>query len=381
MGNKKRRTGVRGINIINGRYIIDKIYKSERIYCRLDSIDEMTLDKAQSRLTQEMYKIDHMITTERLPDKSSLKVSNVLDYLWKKRLKHKPYAKDIKHILSSVDQRLGKKLLMKLKKSDIEAYIRDRSNDRKRNRCKGTISPRTVQKELQHLSMAINLLVDDGYLDRNSIQKFINVPQPRPQKVVLDDGKEYGDQWLKLEQAIAPSIHPILVTLYETGMRPKEVFNIRWHWLEKKGDDAWLIRVPAVDMVDGEIVFREKTQHEHLIPVSKPLLKILSGISRNGKNDLIFPAPRKNGARNDIESAFTNALIRSGLNGKGITPYTLRRTRLTIWDGIDPIAGMSAGGHVSKDIHYRHYVNLPISRLFKLVNISYNGMPGNGVSL
>ncbi len=362
-----------GIYIRRGKYILDKVYKGQRIHRTIGSVDDISIEDADTELTAEKYRIDNPSSEipETRIESNSLTVEDALDYLWEQRLKHKDYAKDIRHILTSVNRRLGSKLVKQVKRSDIENYIRLRLKDKKRNRVPGTVSPRTVQKELQHLNMALNLLVDDGNLDKNHIKSFTKVKQNRSKPKIIDEGSPNGSQWQLLHKHIAPNMRPILLTLYETGMRPKEVFNMRWSWLEQKSDDQWIIRVPAVDVVNGETVFEEKTNNEREIPVSPPLLRCLQDLGIKSEQLLIFPAPRKKGPRTDIESAFTNALKRAELTGQGISPYVLRRTRLTIWDQIDPAAGMYAAGHVSKDVHYRHYVNFPLKRLFKLVGIDY----------
>lgn len=371
---KTQKKLLNGLRIVSGKYLIDKVYKGQRIYKRLGFVDEMTILDAMAILEDELHKIDLGKTCDEVTEERSLTITvrEALNYLWEKRLKFKSYANDIKPNLSALSSRIGNRTVASLVRSDFEQYIRERSLDKKRNGSKGCISPRTVQKELQNLSMAINLLVSDGILEINKIRDFIKVPQIRPSKTVLDDGFENGPQWQALYEAMSDSIKPILLCLYETGMRPKECFNMRKHWLIQKNEECWVIKVPAIDTVDGEIVFKEKTKNEHLIPVSPTLLSILKKQGIDNSTDLFFPAPRKKGPRSDIDTAFSNAVKKAGLVGKGITPYTLRRTRLTIFDAVDSAAGMHAGGHVAKDIHYRHYVNISLERLFRLVGLEYS---------
>lgn len=358
-----------GVKIRNGKYVIDKQYKGTPIYQTLKPVSEMTLEDAYRVLYKLIDEVDEG-TYEQKKLSRSLTVDDALNYLWEKRLKHKSYSNDLTHILSRVSEKLGPKLITKLVKSDFEEYKRLRLSEPKRNRCKGTVGPRSVQKELQHLSMAINLLVDDGKLLRNPIKKWIKVNLPSPKKTVLDGGIENGEQWNQLYQCMASSIKPIILTLYETGMRPKEVFNMRWHWIEKVAQDRWIINIPDEDILDSKTVFEEKTGTHHRVPISPKLLQLFKEIGIRKSNDLVFPAPRKDGPRSDIESAFTNALRRSDLKGLGIAPYSLRRTRATIWDEIDPIACMSATGHSPKNVHYKHYVSISDERLFKLVGLS-----------
>ncbi len=137
---------------------------------------------------------------------------------------------------------------------------------------------------------------------------------------------------------------------------------MQWKWLQEKSTDRWIINIPS---------YVDKTKHEHDVPVSLKLLSMFKERGIKNDNSLIFPAPRKGGVRSDIESAFTNALIRCGLNNKGISPYALRRTRITLWDAIDSNSCRYACGHKPKDIHLRHYVKISHERLFKLVGLDF----------
>ena len=70
--------------------------------------------------------------------------------------------------------------------------------------------------------------------------------------------------------------------------------------------------------------------------------------------------------RKSIKRAFDNAVERAGLP-EDVTPYALRRTRLTILDSKDPAAAMQAGDHTQAKTHYDHYVNISDDRLKRLV--------------
>lgn len=352
-------TGIPGLKLKDNKLLIDKVVEGVRIYKTLDTTDIIVAQKILARLMNET------LEGRYLPKRrSSLTVQDILDQFWNNHLSHKEYAKATKCILDSVANRLGDIEFHKLSRTDLEKYKRERAKDKKRNRCSGTISPRTIQKELQHLSMAINYAVDNGVLDSNPVKRFMAVPQGQPKKVVLDDGYENGFQWNTIYKALCVQAKPIALVLYETGMRPKECFHMQWNWFTQKAFDRWVITVPM------EI---DKTGNEHDIPVSLKLLALFKSMGMNStSNSLVFPAPKKSdGIRTDIESAFTNALHKCGLHGKGISPYALRRTRVTIWDAIDSNASRYAVGHVAKEIHLRHYVRIPPDRLFKLVGLDF----------
>jgi len=144
-------------------------------------------------------------------------------------------------------------------------------------------------------------------------------------------------------------------------MRPGECFQIRWNRLTMKGKNRYTITIPA-DI--------DKTGYEHNVPISMRLLELFRAIGIKSDDSLIFPSPKNpNVPRKSIKEAFDKALHQCGLYGKGVTPYALRRTRITIWDAIDSNAARHAAGHVPKDVHVKHYVKMSPERLFRLVGL------------
>jgi len=369
MGVTKNATaaGVPGLRVRNGKFVVDKVVDGVRIYRTLDTADVNLARKIIARLTNEV------LEERYLPKRrSSLTIQDVLNLFWSGHLSHKTYARSAKYVLNAIADRLGEYELAKISRADIEHYKRERFKDVRLNdpTKTRTVSPRTVQKELQHLSMAINFAVDSGELEFNPIKRFIHVPQGRPKKVVLDEGYEDGPQWRLLRDALHDRVRPIAVVLYETGMRPKECFNMQWNWLNEKARDRWVITVPG---------YVDKTGNEHDVPVSGRLLELFRSIGMErwvGGRDceaLVFPAQRNvSGVRGNIETAFVNALRRCGLDGRGISPYALRRTRITIWDGVDSNACRYAVGHVAKEVHIKHYVRISPERLFRLVGLEFS---------
>lgn len=366
-------TGVPGVRINKGVYLIDKEYKGQRITRRVGSIENTSLEDVKTILTKEMYLIDNPETNRKFTDGSKLSVLDALEYLWEERLKYKKYANAITCYLKQVSARLGNKLVKDLKKIDFERYIRERLNDTSKNKGQNrTISRRTVQIEVKYLSAAINLLVDDGVLERNHISKFIKIKLDKPKQVIFDDGKEYGPQYRGLIEAMSPKVREMVEVLYETGMRPVDLFNMRWGWLMPKEHGCWIIRIPAEECVDGVRVYEEKTRNQHDIPVSPRALEVFKAVGMStASKKLVFPSNVTGKVRKDIRTGFNSALEAAGLTGLDITPYALRRTRITIWDEIDPTACRVAAGHAINEVHVKHYVNITPSRLFKLVGIEY----------
>lgn len=347
MGIKK--TPVRGIYDRDGSKIIDKLVDGIRIY---ENCGVVTVKFAEQVLNK---KIAALLEGRYFPEKQnrSLTVTDALNTYWKDKLQYLKSAGNAKFLLSKIDSALGVIPLKNLTVAHIEKYKRDRAAQKTRY---GTlIKPRTIQAELDQLNLALNWMRKNRYIVSNPIEGFEKVAQDRPKKIMIDTGRERGDEWQRLYNAACDDLKPLLVVLYETGMRPGEVFKMRWDWIDlfKR-----VIRIPA----DAE-----KTGDGRTIPISGALFELLRNIPQN--SDLVFPSPVTGKPRTGIKKAFDSAVRRSGLAARGITPYALRRTRLTIWDALDPAAAMSAGDHTQSKTHYDHYVAINDDRLLRLVGM------------
>ncbi len=373
MGNIK--IGIKGVSTRDGQYVVNKQYKGHSIYKRLGTTETITIDEVQKFITKQMYLIDHPDPVDAFPDARSLKIRKALEYLWENHLKHKNYAKEIKHQLTRLDERLGDKLVLSIRKTDIQMYKRERLKDTNRNKGQKhkTISKRTLQSELNYLAQAFNLLVDDGHIERNHIKGFTYVKLDTCHPVILDDGYENGGEYRAILSNCTPKVRPLIEFLYETGLRPKELFHLRWHWIQRKTDNCWMLVIPAEEKLDSKQIFDEKTGNSHKVPLSLRAIEVLKEVGiREDCTALIFPSPVTLQPRKDIRTAFKTALKKSDLENTDITPYALRRTRLTIWDEIDSNGARYAGGHVARDVHERNYVKVSSKRLFKLVGIDYD---------
>jgi integrase len=206
----------------------------------------------------------------------------------------------------------------------------------------------------------LNFAKKNGSIVNNPISGYEHAKQPKPKKIILDEGYEDGPQWNAIIRNADPDTFPILTCLYETGMRPAEVFLMQWDWIKEKREDAFLIEIPQ---------HLEKTGAIRTIPVSPKLLEVFNKLPRISK--YVFPSPVTGEARKGIQRAFDGILKRSGLNNTEITPYALRRTRITIWDAVDSDCCRYVVGHTPKDVHGRNYREFTSERLFKLVGIEF----------
>jgi integrase len=333
----------KGLTLTPKGYVINKLIDCQRIFKRLGNISESDAVKQFSLETAALFKGERIT-----PDASSLTVYYVMTHYYESHLKHIKSGENARWNIPTIDKYIGSRKVMSLKKSDMELYKVTRGKClNKRNE---PISARTIQSELQFLSMAINRAVDDELLPRNPIARFCKVTVPRRRKIVLDHGQAFGPEWILLYKNIPEQWRLFFLICYETGMRPNEVASIDAEWIEQIGR-SYMIKIPSNC---------EKTGfNDRRIPVSKLLEKrLLKSMPRFGK---LFSSW-------DYFKAFRIAVKNAGLPPE-ITAYSLRRTRATIWDEIDSSAARVALGHVPLDPHEESYVVITNIRLFKLVQI------------
>jgi integrase len=228
----------RGIFRRGKSVFIDFVVHGTRIYENLGPVSVQAARAIMSKLATEAAEGRYGMRSAN----RSLTVRDVLNCYWEEHLRHLKSGKNARFLLSSLDNRIGGQLVSALKKPDLVEYQRARARDL--NRSGGRISPRTVQAEMQMFNLALNHAVDTERLQVNHLSRFCRVEIPEPKKVVLDEGFENGPQWQGLYNGATDHLKPILLTLYETGMRLGEVLAMRREWWVEVDTGLWVIEIP-----------------------------------------------------------------------------------------------------------------------------------------
>ena len=403
-------TGVKGLKRArDGRFVLDRVIHGQRLFVRLpQGTDGKTAGKIAEKL------IGEAISGRYIPESQkpcSLTVRELLYAYWEQHLINasRGYRETRKYHFDRIEAFFGNLIVPPtpvsfghidanvLTASHINRYIQKRTRDR--------INPTTIRDEIKVLSQAINFCMASSETVRIShdpIKGHLNPTEPKPSKIVLDEGDDNGPEWQAIYSQCSEKIKPLVLCLYETGMRPEEVFSMRREWWSECAEDRWVIEIPKEE---------EKTAKERRVPVSLRLLSTMKPILQSlGPTQLVFPSPSTGEIRKNGWAAFPNAVERvrkmsedasrfqcfeefeswasgvgwdsekvnlgwhlKGFKGEKYTPYALRRTRLSVWDGIDENASRYAGGHrlLRKDAHNDHYIRFPLSRLFRLVGLEY----------
>lgn len=333
-----------GLQFDGKNYTIDKWVMRKRLHKRLGPVSRKEAEEALAEGITDIKRGKHVSSSA-----GSLTVNDLLRYYYEHHLKHVVSGKDAKWHIPTISRLMGNQRVMDLKKSDIETFKRVRGSEKTKSKT-GTghpISPRTIQAELQLLTMAIKYAIGDRLIPSNPVDGLCGVEVPRKKKIVLDHGEYNGEEWEKLYKAIPDHWKLFVLTCYETGMRPSEVINLKSDWI-KSVNGGYIIEVPAD---------QEKTGfNDRRIPISKRLeVELLN------KEDPLFEHA-------DYFKMIRQSVKKAGLRGE-ITLYALRRTRATIWDAIDSGAARVALGHVPADVHEESYVEITNDRLMRLVGI------------
>ncbi len=406
------------LQVRDGRYTIDRVVFGVRLFHRFkQGTDQKSAELWVAKKTAQI------INGRYLPESKqrSLTVREILNAYWNEHISGitSEYKENRKYHLDRIDAYFGLMIIPAvppfhgevapgvLSAAHVERYAKKRSVDKSKQG--GFVAPSTIQDEINVLVQAINFCRKRSATLRisyNPIDGYDRPKQKDPSKVVLDEGSEDGAEWWAIYSQCSENAKLLVLCLYDTGMRPKEVFFMRRSWFIEMSQERWIIEFPPE--------FAEKTDKERRrVPVSLRLLKEMLPILSNLTPDsLVFPSPRKGKNRTRHWSAFNTAVKRVRLmakkasefsdfsdfnawavknkwkeedvftawnvrnfTGNKVTPYALRRTRISVWDAIDENASRYASGHSMKskqeDSHNKNYVRFPLDRLFRLVGLEY----------
>ena len=308
--------GIKGLSLAKGRYIVDRVVCGSRIFHRFELGTDLR--------TAELWiskKISEAISGRYLPESKtrSLTVRDLLNAYWNEHLfsTSQEYKESRKFHFDRIDSFFGCLIIPAfppihgqvmagiLTAGDVERYIHQRSKEKKKNGW--FISPSTIQDEINVLAQAIHHCMKRSLSLRISYDPIAGYSRPKqkdPDKIVIDEGTNDGPVWRAIYSKCSVLAQPLVLCLYETGMRPKEVFFLRRSWFVECAPDRWIIEFPSD--------FQEKTSKERRrVPISLRLLESIKPILQSLEpNDLIFPSPRTKKERTRHWGAFGRAVKR-----------------------------------------------------------------------
>ena len=157
---------------------------------------------------------------------------------------------------------------------------------------------------------------------------------------------------------------------FATGMRPNEMYELKWHMIRDTGDGEVRINVPP----------NTKTGARVVVPLedAKPVLSRLRLLSRNcASTDHVFTTWMGKRPRDYIETIerYLSALdMRIGSEGKPRTAYSMRHSYITfqLLNGVDiRTVARNCGTSVGEiEKHYDHVMNEQASEALTRLNAS-----------
>jgi excisionase family DNA binding protein len=195
----------------------------------------------------------------------------------------------------------GNMRLSEITRQNVEQYSSRRVEE--------GVKKSTVNRELAVLRKMMFKAIDWGRLDQNPVQKedFFQGEEQSKERVLTPD------EQIRLLQASAASLKPILITALNTGMRRGEILGLEWERVDLKNRKITLACTNT------------KNKKRREIPINEELFSLLATL-RAGANgsQYVFPNPFTGRPLLDAKCAFYRACKRAGI--KGLRFHDLRHT-------------------------------------------------------
>jgi integrase len=231
---------------------------------------------------------------------------------------------------------LGNRTIDSLGMRDIDTYRQARSTERTRRGGFPAVS--TVNREVALLRQTLNHAVRYELIERNPLRDVKLLSENNVREVVLTQ-KDFDC----LHSFACDNLKPILSIAFETGMRKREVLDLRWPQVNLKDKT---IRLAANDT---------KTNHARVIALSGPALNTFSLLPRS-ITGYVFVNPKTGDHWTDIRKMFNRAKEAAGL--KDIWFHDLRRSFATNWrrQGVAESVIMRMTGHKTREVFARYNI-------------------------
>ena len=232
---------------------------------------------------------------------------------------------------------LGKITVMELSQRHVDEYRTRRLGEKTR---KGTPpSPATLDREVELLKRILNYAVACGRLTHNPIAKAKLLRKPNVRRTVVSE-----EAFQCLHAAAEECFKPILAVAYETGMRKREVLDLRWEQLDLK---EGIIRLLPQDT---------KAEDARVVYLAPRALEAVRRIPRRLGSAYVFVNPQTGEPWVDVRKQFLNACKAAGLSG--VWFHDLRRSFVTNARryGVPESVVMRMSGHKTRAVFERYNV-------------------------
>ncbi|UVT21128.1 MAG: site-specific integrase [Nitrospira sp.] len=268
------------------------------------------------------------------------------DYLQSEQVQRLRSLKDRINVVSlQLVPYFGKKLLTAITPEDVEAY-------RAQRRKYDGEAPRlqTINNDHIILKHCLNVARRKGLLSVNPAT-LVPIPYANNER----DKVLTAEEWLRLFEAAAPHLKPILLTAYHLGQRLGEILNLTWD---------------RVDLHRGIITLRAidtKTNKRRQIPMTPQVKATLSQLAkvRDIAHKHVFVYQRN--PVSEVKTAFKTACRKAGI--ENLRFHDLRHCAATNLRraGVDTTTAMQIIGHKSP-LMWKRYNSVAESDLLTAAN-------------
>lgn len=198
----------------------------------------------------------------------------------------------------------------------------------------------SVNKKVLLFKAMISWATENGMVERDISDKLKKV------KALKDDSKRLRfltvEESKALVDACEPYFRPVVIMALTTGMRKREILNLRWDQVD----------------LDHGFIFLEDTKNgeRREVPVVPKLKKVLENWPRNGDNPYVFPNPGTMLPYWSGDKPFASALRKANISNFHF--HDLRHTYAShlVMSGIDLTTVMHLMGHksIKMTLRYSH---------------------------
>jgi len=227
--------------------------------------------------------------------------------------------RDDLYALKTLNRFFGKLFLHEVTAFDIESFKAARVKE---------VSKSRVNRNLDLVKKLFSLACDWGYLEESPARKVKKFPVFNVVERILKRGEQ-----VRLLEASAPHLRPVLIALLNTGCRKSEILGLEWG---------------QIDFQQRQIrVERTKSGRDRFIPINSVLFSVLESLQAvDGQSEYVFLGPDGKAMR-DIKTSFKTACRQAGIEGMRI--HDLRHTAASrmVEAGIDLPTVSKILGHAS----------------------------------
>jgi integrase len=243
-----------------------------------------------------------------------------------------------------ITELLGSRLAASLTQADIDEYRTIRLSQAESPRHHGRRrrnppAPASLDLELAQLKRMLNYAVECAWLPSNPIARVKRLNKENVRTVMIDE-----PTFTTLLEVADPELRPMILVLYDTGMRKTEMLSLRWSQVD--------FRRGAIELGARDT----KTKKARTIWLTARVVQALKGIPRRLGVEYVFVNPETGTRWDDARKPFKRACHQLGLDHLWI--HDLRRSFVTNSRrrGVPESVVMRMSGHRTRNVFDRYNI-------------------------